>query len=114
MFHDTLSVGSSPVPQAKWQTVSNLPSIEALEQAHEFPCTYTIKAIGAMQADFVNCVLAGVQSELQLAQQPRHSLKETSGGRHASVTLELDVATPHDVLAVYARIQTLEGLVLIL
>lgn len=94
--------------------MSNLPSIEVLEQAHEFPCTYTIKAIGATQADFVNSVLEGVQSELQLEELPRHSLKETSGGRHASVTLELDVQTPHQVLAVYARIQTMEGLVLIL
>ncbi len=90
------------------------PAIELLEASYEFPCRYSFKAIGSTADDFVERVVASVREELELQFDPPHQLRSTPAGRHVAVTVEVTVETPHEVLAVYARLQQTAGLVLLI
>ena len=88
--------------------------LESLETNHEFPGTYTFKAIGSSPESFPHSVLSAVTGELNLTDAPPHSVKHTPNGRHVSVTLTLTVETPQHVIKVYSRLQTLDDLVMLL
>lgn len=88
--------------------------LESLETNHEFPGTYTFKAIGSNPESFPRSVLCAVTDELNLANDPPHSVKHTPNGRHVSVTLTLKVATPQHVIRVYSRLRTLDDLVMLM
>jgi hypothetical protein len=90
------------------------PSIDLLESIHAFPGVYQIKAIGASEVGFVDRVLAAAAEELATPGEIDYSVRETRGGRHVAVTLDLTVQTAEQVRAIYARIREVEGLTLIL
>ncbi len=94
--------------------MAKMPSIELLESTHRFPGPYVFKAIGRVENGFVARVVAAVRDELAYGVDPPYSLREAAGGRHISVTLEPTVQTAHQVLAVYRRMRTIAGLVLVL
>lgn len=94
--------------------VDNRPSVELLEATHQFPGTYQIKAIGAAEGDFVGRVVAVVEEELACPSDLDHSVRQTPGGRHVALTLEITVQNAEQVRAVYARIQEVAGLTLLL
>ena len=94
--------------------MANLPSIEVLESTHDFPTSYTFKVIGLAADGFVERVLSSVQSEFEEAGDISHRTKETSGGKHVSVTIEPTVHSAKQVLAVYTKLHELDGLVLLL
>ena len=89
------------------------PSIDLLESTHAFPGVYRIKAIGATEGGFVERVIAAAAEEVATPGEIDHSVKETRGGRHVSVTLDVTVQTADQVRAIYARIQEVEGLTLV-
>jgi uncharacterized protein len=90
------------------------PSVALLESTHDFPGAYLFKVIGRPEHGFVARVVAAVREELAGERDPPFTVRETAGGRHVAVTLEPTVQTPEQVLAVYARLQKMEGLVLLL
>jgi putative lipoic acid-binding regulatory protein len=94
--------------------VGELPSIALLEQTHQFPCRYMFKVIGRVENGFVARVVAAVRDALDAGVDPPFSVRQTAGGRHVAVTVEPTVQTGRDVLAVYRRVRTLTGLVLLL
>lgn len=94
--------------------MESLPSIELLENTHIFPGQYMFKIIGRVEGGFVARVVAEVREELESPIDPPYRVRETAGGRHVSVTLEPTVQTAGQVLAVYRRLQTLTGLVMVL
>ena len=94
--------------------MDDLPTVELLEAAHTFPGPYLFKAIGRNEDGFVARVLAVVREELRFDADPAHTVRETPAGRHISVTLEVVVSTPHQVIAVYRGLRALAGLVLLL
>ncbi len=94
--------------------MNDMPAIELLESTHTFPCRYMYKVIGRAEGNFVGRVLSAVRSELPPDAEPSFSSRKTSGGRHVSVTIEPDVETAADVLAIYRSLRELEGLVLLL
>ena len=94
--------------------MEHLPSIELLESTHVFPGRYMFKIIGRVEDGFVARVVAGVREELEAPTDPPYRVRETAGGRHVSVTLEPNVESASQVLAVYRRLRLLTGLVLIL
>ena len=87
------------------------PSIELLESTHAFPGNYRIKAIGSTADDFTAAVIAAAESELAAASDLDASIRETAGGRHVAVTLDLAVQSAGQVQAVYARIREVPGLI---
>jgi putative lipoic acid-binding regulatory protein len=86
------------------------PSVELLENTHEFPCEYMFKAIGHAGDEFVARVVAAVREELALASDPPFRVRTATGGRHLAVTLTPQVQTGAQVLAVYRRIRRTAGL----
>lgn len=94
--------------------MNQLPQRELLEATHSFPGTYTFKAIGAADDHFVGRVVTAVRRHLDENVEPSFSTRSTSGGRHVCVTIEPPVSDADDVLVIYASLQQVEGLVLLL
>lgn len=91
-----------------------VPAIELLNAGHEFPGPYIFKVIGRTENGFVARAVAAVRDALSAAVDPPYSVRESAGGRHVSVTVEAQVQTAEDVLAVYRRVHKLAGLVMLL
>ena len=94
--------------------MGELPSIELLESTHEFPGRFVFKVIGRVENGFAARVVAAVREELAREIDPPHSFREAVGGRHVAITLEPDVATAAQVLAVYRRVRAISGLVMMM
>jgi len=94
--------------------VEQLPDRELLEATHTFPGTYTFKAIGAADDHFVGRVIAAVRRELDEDVEPAFSTRSTAGGRHICVTIDPPVDDADMVLAIYARLREVDGLLLLL
>jgi len=94
--------------------VNGLPSIEALEARHRFPCSYMFKVIGRAEKGFVARVVSTVRDELQIPDDPPYRFRQTQGGKHVSVTLEPTLESAQQVLAIYSRISQMSGLVMLL
>ncbi|MEY4186080.1 MAG: YbeD family protein [Planctomycetaceae bacterium] len=92
----------------------NLPSAELLESQHSFPCAWTFKVIGYADSNFTARVVWSVREELGMEIDPPYSLRSTAHGRHVAVTLEPICQSSQQVLAVYARLSGLDGLVMLL
>lgn len=89
-------------------------SIELLESTHRFPGPYMFKVIGKAEDGFVARVVAAVREELNGDADPPYHLRQAKGGRHVSVTLEPNVSTAYQVIAIYQRLRQMAGLVLVL
>ena len=89
------------------------PTRELLEATHQFPCTYMFKAIGKSEDGFAARVVAAVREELDACMDPPYKVLPTASGRHVSVTLEPTVTSVEQVLAVYERIRSMRGLVVL-
>ena len=101
-------------PERRIPAVDQLPDRELLEATHTFPGNYTFKAIGAADDHFIGRVVAAVRRELSEEIEPSFSTRSTSGGRHVCVTIEPPVADADAVLAIYANLREVDGLVLLL
>ena len=93
--------------------MEKLPAIELLENTHTFPGPYTFKVIGRAERGFVARAVAAVRDELAGEVDPPYRVRETPNGRHVAVTVEPQVQTAHQVLAVYRRLQVIAGLVML-
>jgi len=94
--------------------MDDLPAIELLENNHEFPGPYLFKVIGRVDNGFVARVVAAVRDELAQEIDPPFRVRQSTGGKHISITLEPTVQTAHQVLAVYRRIRQTAGLEVLL
>jgi len=92
--------------------MNELPAVELLESTHCFPGTYMFKAIGRVDDGFAARIVAAVRDELGSDIDPPYRLQPTPSGRHVSVTLEPEVETGEQVLAIYRRIRGTSGLVM--
>jgi putative lipoic acid-binding regulatory protein len=88
-----------------------LPAIELLESTHRFPGPYLFKVIGRSERGFVARTVAAVRDAVAAEIDPPFSVRETAGGKHVAVTLEVPVQGAEEVIAVYRRVQKLAGLV---
>ncbi|HKI31786.1 MAG TPA: DUF493 domain-containing protein [Gemmataceae bacterium] len=94
--------------------MDDLPRIELLEKTHAFPGVYVFKVIGRTERAFAERVVAAVRDELACEVDPPFRVRQAAGGRHVAVTVEPQVATAHQVLAVYRRLRAMAGLVMFL
>lgn len=88
--------------------------IRALEEHHKFPEMVRIKVIGANRPDFVSDVLLVIRKALQVQFEPRHSIKETSNQKHASITIEVIAGTAEQLAAAYRELSQVQGVVMVL
>lgn len=87
------------------------PTIELLEERHEFPGPYTFKVIGAASDGFRESVAECVRAELGMDAPPETSVKTAAGGRHESVTVEPVCPDAQSVLRVYGALKALPNVV---
>ena len=62
---------------------------------------------------FAARVVAAVRDELGEDVDPPFKLREAAGGRHVAVTVTPNLQSGHQVLAIYERIRTVAGLVIL-
>lgn len=75
---------------------------EKLENNHDFPCTYIFKFI----------VKPKNQPEVEaLVPGADIKLKASSGNKYVSVTIKAQMANSQDVIAVYKRANTIQGII---
>ena len=94
--------------------MNRFPSIELIEANHDFPGLYTFKAIGDAREDFAGRVLAAAKQATSPGIEPKVSVREADGGRHAAVTLEIQVASAIQVHAIYESLMKVAGLLVLL
>lgn len=88
-------------------------TLALLESTHTFPGPYTFKVIGRTDLGFVARTVAAVRDALNEPEDPPYRVRESVGGRHTAVTLEPIVQTAQQVLAVYRRLSSTAGLVML-
>ena len=87
--------------------------IELLNQSHDFPAEVMVKVIGHNRPGFVAEVVAAVEDECGPAGRST-GVREAEGGRHVAVTVEPEFASAESVLALYARLREIEGVIVLL
>jgi putative lipoic acid-binding regulatory protein len=93
--------------------MEQLPSLASIEAGHAFPCVYMFKVIGKSGDGFAARAVAAARDEIGADADPPFRVKETPGGRHVSVTLDLPMQTAEQVLDVYRRLLKLTGLIVL-
>lgn len=85
------------------------PTLELLEDRHDFPGPYTFKVIGAAGAGLEARVAACVAETLGTEAPPETRVRQTEAGRHESITVEPVCPNAQAVLDLYAALRQLEG-----
>ena len=83
--------------------------LKRLNDVHAFPGEYVFKVIGTNSPEFVTRSVQATVNVLGSSANPDVSTRSSSGGKHLSVTLTVDVDQAEDVLDVYALLQEMEG-----
>jgi uncharacterized protein len=94
--------------------VSEPAARELLEKMHTFPGPFLFKAIGRGDETFIAAVVAVVHAELPPDRKVPYEVQHSSGGKHLSVTLTPHVDNVDQVLAIYDKLQVVEGLRMLL
>jgi putative lipoic acid-binding regulatory protein len=83
------------------------------EDLVEFPVLFVFRAVGAAEADFPGRCVAALTAAL--GRPPTsHELRPSAGGRFVGVHLGAMVASADELRAVYAALQALEGVRVVL
>lgn len=82
---------------------------EKLNSVHDFPCTYVFKVIGENSSDFMVRVVQAVVHVVGDPAELSMSTRESSGGKHMSVTLSVAVVDADTVLSIYDMLRKVEG-----
>lgn len=83
-----------------------------LKRHHQFPGPYMFKAIGPGHPSFEARVRGAAEQVLgPMLDTDRVRVRPSSGGKYSAVTLEVEVGSAEQVLAVYDSLRSLEGLV---
>ncbi len=87
-------------------------ALRMLEQFHCFPGSYMFKAIGYNSGEFAQKVRQAAEGVLgPLTEEGSLRSRPSAGGKYLAVTIESELASPEQVLAVYDALKALEGLV---
>lgn len=82
--------------------------LDRLNEVHSFPGPYIFKVIGANSEDFPERVSEVTREVLEGDVEPNVSTRESSGGKHVSVTISVKVEEAEGVLDVYAALKELD------
>lgn len=80
-----------------------------LEDVHDFPCDFVVKVIGENSTSFVTRVVQASVNALGAGAEPGVDTRESSGGKHVSVTLTISVTQAEEVIEVYELLNAVEG-----
>lgn len=82
---------------------------ERLNAVHSFPETYIFKVIGANTQDFISRVIQAAINAMGGKHTLDVSTRESTAGRHVSVTLAAEVDDADTVLDVYELLGAVQG-----
>lgn len=82
--------------------------LKRLEAVHTFPGSYMFKVIGVNTEKFVLQVVQAATLATKGGEKLSLKTKESTAGRHVSVTLTADVEDAEMVLEVYRLLQTVD------
>ena len=82
---------------------------ERLTAVHSFPDTYIFKVIGVNTQDFVSRVVQAAVNAVGREKELGVDTRESSAGRHVSVTLALEADDADVVLDTYELLRTVQG-----
>ena len=88
--------------------------LELLESNHRFPGVYQIKVIGSTDGDFGGRVTTAIREGLVVPSEINVKIRTTPDGRHVSLTLDVNVQTAGEVIALYAKIRGVQGVKFVL
>ncbi|HEY4186348.1 MAG TPA: DUF493 domain-containing protein [Polyangia bacterium] len=100
--------GATPTPspdEARDRTLA------LLEATHAFPCDYTLTVIAFNGEPITEAVKAAVAGE---ARDVEHQIIESKAGKYLSHRFAVKATGAAHVLAIYARVRTVDGVVTIL
>ena len=92
----------------------HLPSAEALEAVHSFPCVFHVKAFGPNTAAFTEAVTDAGRSIATSSAAVSFSERASGGGKHVCVTISLDAHNATQVRALYTLLLAVPGLRMLL
>jgi len=84
-----------------------------LESTHDFPGTFMFKVVGWQRNEFVERVLNSARAVVGRAIDIEYTTRETSSGRHISVTMEPFVDNSDQVLEIYEHLKALDDVVML-
>jgi putative lipoic acid-binding regulatory protein len=105
--------GPTTPPRACNAPLPTAEALKLLEEHHQFPGPYTFKVIGAWEDQFVNAVKEAAVGVLEKASDCRLSTRPSSKGRYVSISLETQMRDSAQVLAMYAALRKVEGVVVL-
>ncbi len=94
--------------------MAQLPPLELLESTHRFPTDYVFKVIGKADEGFLARTLASARQSANLNADPEFTVRQSEHGKHVAVTLSVPAQSAQQVLDVYSKLSTIEGLVLLM
>lgn len=91
-------------------------ALRLLERFHHFPGDYTFKVIGFGGEEFTAAVGQAAATVLGPPSQAERRLtsRPSRGGRYTAVTLETRVSDAQQVLAIYAALRQVQGVVVLI
>ena len=95
-------------------TTNSLPPQDLLDKMHQFPGPFVFKAIGRPDGEFAARIVSIVRLTLEQDFDAPFQVRETTSGRHISVTIEPYVQSSQEVINVFNAIREIDGLVMML
>lgn len=91
-----------------------IPTIDLLEERHDFPGEYIFKVIGSGEDGFVGKVIVAVRQALDCDADPPFRLRQTPSGRHVAITIKPHVTDAAQVMAIYRMLAEVGGVIMVM
>ena len=88
-------------------------AIELLEANHSFPGPFSISVIARNDEAVASAIVAAV-SEVGPIAEDGHERRESGGGKYVSHRLVIHCGSPETVLALFARVREIDGVITVL
>lgn len=86
----------------------------SLDTLLEFPCEFPIKVFGSAEGDFAALVEAAVRLAAPELEELSVGVRASGGGRFVAVTVTIVASSQAQIEAIYGRIGTLPGVLMVL
>lgn len=89
-------------------------ALRMLEEHHSFPCIYMFKVIGYNSGEFAQKARRAAEAVLgPLTEEGVLRSRPSGGGKYLAVTIDTQVESSEQVLAVYDELRALQGMVMV-
>ncbi|QJD29013.1 YbeD family protein [Methylococcus geothermalis] len=86
----------------------------SLDELLDFPCEFPIKVFGSAEGGFAASVEAAVRLAAPELEEVSVTVRASGGGRFVAVTVTITASSQAQIEAIYGRIGTLPGVLMVL